>query len=247
MSARRIYVGYLPMPGDLRKPVLLIVLLICCSLVAAAAMMALTTRDAGSGSWETGHAVALDGELLCEPFPMLRVIRDGHATRVLLVGMGKHGVQARCAAVGVQRMVRATGFRIERDGMLMLELLDDQDALVPIDAPAMAGEAPADLGQLDLSGEIVDSKCWMGVMQPGDGTTHRACAQLCIRGGIPPSLVCQASDGSPRRAIIVAPDGRAMPFERLEAWIGMPVRVRGQAAVVDGMAIVRVESIEPVH
>jgi len=36
-------------------------------------------------------------------------------------------------------------------------------------------------------GEIVDSKC-LGVMTPGQLTTHRACAIRCISGGIPPVL-----------------------------------------------------------
>ena len=38
----------------------------------------------------------------------------------------------------------------------------------------------------DISGEIVDPKCYFGVMKPGEGKPHRSCAIRCIAGGIPP-------------------------------------------------------------
>jgi hypothetical protein len=34
-------------------------------------------------------------------------------------------------------------------------------------------------------GEIVDSKCFSGVMKPGAGKTHIGCAIRCISGGVP--------------------------------------------------------------
>ena len=40
-----------------------------------------------------------------------------------------------------------------------------------------------------LGGEIVDSKCYLGVMNPGRSKVHRDCAARCLRGGIPPMLV----------------------------------------------------------
>jgi len=42
------------------------------------------------------------------------------------------------------------------------------------------------LGTQTLVGEIVDSKCFLGVMNPGQLTTHRACAIRCISGGVRP-------------------------------------------------------------
>ncbi len=40
-----------------------------------------------------------------------------------------------------------------------------------------------------LKGEIIDPKCYLGAMKPGGGKTHKACAMLCISGGVPPMLV----------------------------------------------------------
>ena len=41
---------------------------------------------------------------------------------------------------------------------------------------------------MDVKGEIVDPKCFFGVMKPGEGKPHKDCAIRCILGGIPPVL-----------------------------------------------------------
>jgi hypothetical protein len=52
-----------------------------------------------------------------------------------------------------------------------------------------------DLGAFTLVGEIVDSKCYLGIMNPGETNPHRECAALCIRGGIPPLIIAHDADG----------------------------------------------------
>jgi len=244
MSGERdLYVGYLPTPArDARFMRLLIPSLVGLGLVLAVVFSAFA-RPTGRGVWQTGREVTLEGELISSPFPMLRVARaDGSAERVLLVEMGKHGADARVARFartdGTRVAVRARGFVIERDGHRMLELSEDdpvaEGGLLP-----PAGQAEQ-IGTVQVEGEIVDSKCWLGVMKPGDGKAHRDCATLCIRGGIPPSIVCRAPDGSSRRALVVGQDGAPLSIEVLAPWIARPVRLRGHAEVADGVAIIRV-------
>lgn len=38
-------------------------------------------------------------------------------------------------------------------------------------------------------GEICDGKCYTGAMRPGEGLAHRACANVCLVGGVPPVFV----------------------------------------------------------
>jgi hypothetical protein len=52
-----------------------------------------------------------------------------------------------------------------------------------------------DLGAFTLVGEIVDSKCYLGIMNPGETNPHRECAALCIGGGIPPLIIAHDADG----------------------------------------------------
>lgn len=243
---RDFYVGYLPTPArDARFLRFMVPAAVLLALGFALAVN-ISAPPAGDGSWDTGHEVVLEGELVAQPFPMLRVARaDGSVERVLLVEMGKFGADARIARFakgdGTRVAVRARGFLIERDGQRMIELADgeaiESGGVLPPTAPGVR------MGTVVLDGEIVDSKCWLGVMKPGEGKAHRDCATLCIRGGIPPSLVCRADDGSSRRALVVGQDGKPLSIVVLEPWIARPVRVRGDGEVIDGVAVLRVTSI----
>lgn len=245
-SQRDFFVGYLPTPVRDARFLFSFLPILALVLVGSAMVLSGFQRDPGDGAWDTGQEVTLEGELIAAPFPMLR-IRDsaGSIERVLLVEMGKHGADARVAAIvrddGTRVAVCARGFVIERDGQRMLELAEG-------DAIALGGVLPPAgdtrrLGTLVLDGEIVDSKCWLGVMKPGDGKAHRDCATLCIRGGIPPSIVCRAEDGSRRRALLVGQDGMPLSIEVLAPWIARPVRVRGDVDVVEGVAVMRATMI----
>jgi hypothetical protein len=77
-----------------------------------------------------------------------------------------------------------------------------------------------------LTGEIVDSKCFLGVMTPGDGRTHSACASLCLRGGIPPALLVRDRVGRP--ALYLLEDATGASVSAAAAGVaGEPVTVRG--------------------
>src|SRR5260370_8819960 len=69
------------------------------------------------------------------------------------------------------------------------------------------GAQPVSLGQQTLVGEIVDSKCFLGVMNPGQLTPHRACAIRCISGGVPPVLLVRQKDGPAVYLFLVSPHG----------------------------------------
>jgi hypothetical protein len=61
-----------------------------------------------------------------------------------------------------------------------------------------------DLGEFTLVGEIVDSKCYLGVMNLGDTKPHRECAALCIRGGVPPLFIAHDADGRTASLLLVS-------------------------------------------
>lgn len=243
----RIYVGHrTATPKDRRFLRIALPLAVAAFLGTAATIASRQVNPDRGAVWETGHEIEVAGELVADPFPMLRISDptvEGGVRRIMLVSMGKHGADAQVAPfLSSQRSpVAARGYRIERDGQRMLELAEGEAVVAGGVLPA---ESPRrTIGEVVLRGEIVDSKCWLGVMQPGEGKAHRDCATLCIRGGVPPSIVCRAPDGSWRRAVLVDEQGEPLRFERLAAWIAMPVEVRGVAETADGLAFVRVASI----
>jgi hypothetical protein len=83
------------------------------------------------------------------------------------------------------------------------------------------------LGDVSLAGEILDSKCWFGAMRPSSGKVHKACASLCIRGGIPPAFFARgpANQGA---LMIMTTGGRAHGPALLEL-VADPVRVMAMA------------------
>jgi hypothetical protein len=90
--------------------------------------------------------------------------------------------------------------------------------------PTPAAAVP--LGRWAMVGEICDGKCAAGVMRPGTGIAHRACARLCLAGDIPPVFVTvQPAEGS-SFFLLAGPDGGPMPAG-LQRLVGLRVRLEG--------------------
>ena len=98
-------------------------------------------------------------------------------------------------------------------------------SIVPENDLPSSQEVTRDLGSVTLIGEIVDSKCYLGVMNPGQGKVHRDCAARCISGGIPPIFV--TADGRDQM-LLVGLDGRAVGRDGLREFIAEPIQVRGE-------------------
>ena len=83
------------------------------------------------------------------------------------------------------------------------------------------------LGRQTLVGEIVDSKCFLGVMNPGQLTPHRACAIRCISGGVPPVLLVRQKDGPAIYLLLVSSDGKPVNKQVLDL-VAEPVEITGE-------------------
>jgi len=85
------------------------------------------------------------------------------------------------------------------------------------------------------TGEIIDPKCYAGSMKPGDGKTHKACAALCLRGGIPPVFVT-----GPDHAAYVLTTAGGRPIQgddlaRVIAVVGDRVEMSGRPWMIDDL------------
>jgi len=184
------------------------------------------------GSFEFLEFRPFHGTLVAHPYPTLEVLRPGVTSpalsRYLLVDPGKHGASASLPDLG-GAVIQLRGSLIYREGTTMIELEPDTVGAAPAPAagaPASPAMVTDELGEATLIGEIVDSKCYLGVMKPGRGTVHRACAVRCISGGIPPALAVTTADGSRYFFLLTDPAGGALGREVLP-FVGAPVAVRG--------------------
>jgi len=198
----------------------------------AAAAIAAGHVGLEGGTFEFGRVRASSGTIVTQPYPAL--VEDADAAGGpgaagswrLLVAAGKHGADALVQGLDGAR-VTLEGTRIERSGMRMLEVRAGSIAAAG-DAPSRvpAAEAVVDGGAVTLRGEIVDSKCFLGVMTPGDGRTHSACASLCLRGGIPPALLVRDRVGPPALYLLEDATGASLSAAAADV-AGEPVEVRG--------------------
>lgn len=231
------YVGYEPEaePALARRTRLATVTL---SLVAGGVMVTLALAQApfAPATFEYGRPRTVLGRLSAFPYPSLDVTEGTRVSRYLLAGAGKHGAAALAAPLD-GRAVRVLGSLIRRGNRSMLEVVSIQPSQ---SEAAVAGSEHASLGRFTLTGEIVDAKCWLGVMNPGEGKTHLGCAVRCLSGGLPPLLVLRDSSGAEQHLVLTDASGGPMPRSVLPR-VGRPVSVSGTVRREGDLLFIRVE------
>lgn len=220
------YIGYeTPIPRRTRPRVIGAVSAASIVAVALAVLFVARQQSFAASSFNFGGRDRLSGVVSIDPYPVLTVGTE----RVWLMGPGKRGADDLVGALQGE-MADLEGAIIQRGSMRALEV-----AAAAISAsPRRLLAEPAtvhDFGERTLSGEIVDSKCHLGVMNPGQGTVHRDCAVACIRGGLPPLFRVRTDDG---RTVLFTLLSRA--GGRANAWAapiaGRPVSIRGNVRLV---------------
>ncbi|MEW6157942.1 MAG: hypothetical protein AB1813_10950 [Verrucomicrobiota bacterium] len=208
---------------------------------AAAIVFAMAQHTIGVSVFEWGRVKEFSGILRSQPYPHLLVQRPGVHARTnafstyYLVNRFKFGFDPQTAREFEGQTVTLKGTLIYRDGQTMIETTGDppvranagQSLSQTSSPPRHAPAGSVALGRHRFIGEIVDSKCYLGVMNPGVLLPHRACAIQCIRGGIPPILLVRRADGSTLHLLLVSSDGRAVNQEVLDL-VAEPVEITGE-------------------
>lgn len=230
------YVGYLPAaPPGIGRRVRTVTLCLLAVAVLLAAILVASQQPFPRSRFEFGVERDFEGVVTALPYPALWMRRpgvtgdDGHFSRVSLVAFGKRGAGNDLAGLD-GRPVRLRGSLIYRNGHTMIEIVPSSvEPLTGARAAELVSVAPPDdeeLGTLTLVGEIVDSKCFYGVMKPGNLKPHRACATRCISGGIPPVLVVR-DGGTTRYFLLVSDEGDAVNRRVLDR-VAEPVSITGR-------------------
>jgi hypothetical protein len=231
------YVGYLdPKPETTRRlkryGAALVVL-----AAAAATALAIATGPFDRATYEYGVERQWEGTLETSPYPVLvtttRAAPDSPLVayeRFPLVAEGKHGADALVAGLdGASVLLKAR--RIVRQKTTMLEVVPGTikrvEAVLVHNGKPMPASDIEDLGIKTFSGEIVDSKCFLGVMNPGRLEVHRACAIRCIAGGVPPMLYVREHEGREAHLLLVDANGQPMN-DRVLDMIAVPVTIEGR-------------------
>lgn len=224
------FVGYLPTPPRTKRFALAVTALALVLALGAAVLGVVGAGSTGRGYGPQAQTPAegVVGLLSTHPYGVLWVPSDHGPSAVLLVAQGKFGIGSRFDAMD-GTVVRVSGYSLEREGRRMIELAGPPAAaeLPPEALASLRERASVSSGTVRLTGELVDEKCWLGRMRPGAARTHRACAQLCVAGGIPPVMVGTDASGVAYAAIVVGPAGEAIG-ETVLPFLAEPVAVTGE-------------------
>jgi len=230
MSKNDFFIGWSDdMPALDRRFFLGAGLALSAGTVGLAATLSSSRNAPNSGSWNMGEIREWRGIATSAPYSMMRTRDLNGAPRTVLLGcQGKCGVSARIGAhAGKPVIIR--GSLIQRGKHAMIAVTDDIDWIEDDPATDVAGLAfPAiePLEEITLRGTILDSKCWFGAMSPARGKTHKSCASLCIRGGIPPAFFVK--DRQDQKALLLMTSRGQAHGEDLLPFVADPVELTGQ-------------------
>jgi len=240
MAEPGFYIGYLPAapPATARFIRRIVVGLLVSGPVLASLWVGAQGRFS-DGVFEFGTPRRLSGRLEPKPAPSLVVSRPGDGvSRYLLVSEGKHGASDLLERWAGKRVsLRGTLIFLHRHTMVEVVAgsIENWHGLDPGPGPGVE-----ELGEVTLTGEIVDAKCYYGVMKPGNLKPHRACAARCISGGVPPILVVRDRSGHARHLLLVGKNGEPVNAEVL-AMVAEPVQITGELERTGGLLVLRTD------
>lgn len=240
------FVGYLDTPTADRRYLLALTGAGLLTAGGLAAGLAALQGGAGRGEWDMATIVTRTGRLVPEPYPMLQTVDEaGRAQTILLACDSKCGAQNKLSESDIATdQVEVEGSLIQRGRHQMMAVVNRPDWIRPAGPEARLPDlrqfAAQSEGAVSLRGEILDSKCWFGAMRPNEGPVHKACAILCIAGGLAPYFYSRDILGRSRAVMITDPSGQAL-VQPILRHVADPVAVDGELVRLGDLLQIRMD------
>lgn len=229
---KEFYVGYFDLPPKgITRFIKTVVAFLVLITIALAWYIADHQRGFIPSTYEYDQEVELSGLLISEPIPAIQLNLGKSAEHtplihtIPIVAFGKKGGDQMVKALS-GTLVKVEGHLIYHDGKTLIEI-PNPDNIKPVGPkpPSFPLDEAIDNGLEEIfTGEIIDAKCFFGVMKPGHGKPHRSCAIRCISGGVPAVFRSIDSFGDPWYRLILL--GSNSP-KILADFIGEVVEIRG--------------------
>ncbi|MEO0376258.1 MAG: hypothetical protein AAF329_16880 [Cyanobacteria bacterium P01_A01_bin.17] len=236
------YISYAPVPKGYRRFLFRFVPLLVIGVILFAGLLPMVHNQFNTGKLQGKQE--LEGFLAADPVPHLVVPRPGNIgnnspfSRYLLTGGGKTAPKAEILEY-LGKWVKLTGTMVSRNQLSVIATGSAEPIDPPVNAAAQPNEG-APLGTYTLTGEILDSKCYPGVMKPGQGKTHRACAIRCISGGVPAVFRVQNNRKDVLYFLLADQQGKAIN-DRILDLVADPVEITGEVIQYDDMFVVQAD------
>ena len=233
------FVGYrADMPVGIAKYLKKLVVGLSFLIIGLAVVMPHALEPMKDSKFNFAERVVKKGVISTSPVPMLSVLEDGKWVDYLLVSAGKFTAMKTIKEIEDSRGVKLQGREIELsateisyDNKSLLELTDGLESVVSLGETKTLNPDMREGGSVDLKGEIVDPKCFFGVMNPARGKLHKSCAIRCLLGGIPAVLSAE-KDGVETYYIVLGYKGQSINEELIDI-VGEDISLSGQVTIIN--------------
>jgi hypothetical protein len=256
------YVGWMPKaPASFVKHIRKVLLVLLVAVSTIGILLGMSQKKFSTGNFEFGKLTEVKGIYFSKPIPSIKVINGkdifGRLSYIIipLVGFGKMGAEGVISNIETeqhvslhQKEISLKGTLLYDDGKLLMQVDSNDKPLVHIGHKADASLLPVeeDLGDMQIRGEIIDPKCYFGVMKPGQGKPHKDCAIRCILGGIPPVMRVTNDNGAANYYLLTGANGERMN-EAVKNFVAEPVVIHARAVKWDDWIILYVHPVKGIE
>jgi hypothetical protein len=229
--------------------------------VVLGVLLAISQKKFGTGNFEFGTLTDVKGIYFDKPVPCLKVLNGkdiwGNSSYITipLVGYGKHGAEGAIRELEKEKntilnekVLTLRGTLLYNDGVTILQVDKNDNAGLNIsNEPVHADMLPRvkDLGVSKIKGEIIDPKCYFGVMKPGEGKPHRDCAIRCILGGISPMLAVKNEKGEANYYLLASSDRESIN-KTVQDYVAEPVELEVHLMQYDDWVVAYLGTKDPI-
>ncbi|WP_196885730.1 hypothetical protein [Aureivirga sp. CE67] len=253
MKKDEFYIGYInQIPSKIKRKLKFTVWILVLVVIVFAVVFSFFQNKFKNSTFELTNVSEITGTFHSKPYPSVRIeLSPNDYKNVLLLGFGKFGpdkdienMESRLNSIEGKE-VSIKGNLIYYNGKTLLQIADSEKFPVMKKESQLPERKINSLGEIEIEGEVIDPKCYFGVMKPGFGKIHRSCAVRCISGGIPPVFTTRSKEGNSEYFMITDSKGNKINHDILE-YVGQPVKVKGALEQLDNWFILKlnVEDIE---
>jgi hypothetical protein len=245
MNNSEFYIGWMAKaPASFAKHIKNVLLILLPVALFVGYLISTSQKKFSTAKFEFGKLTEIKGVYYNKPVPILKVFdKNNLSITIPLVGYGKHGAETAIMQFEKEKEISLNGKEVTLkgtliygDGKTLLQIDKNDKPIINIGAESSIQFEQKDLGTQTIRGEIIDPKCYFGVMKPGEGKVHRDCAIRCILGGIPPVLHVQNEKGESNYYLLAGPNGEKLN-EAVQDFVAEPVSIEATVVQQDDWII----------
>ncbi|WP_299273859.1 hypothetical protein [uncultured Psychroserpens sp.] len=218
-------------------------------IIITALVFSFSQNQFKNATFELLSETKITGTFHESPYPMLRVhVAKDTYKNILLLGFGKFSANPYLEKLQHEvpdlngKTLTIEGNLIYYNGKTLIQITNDEKVSLTKNTNTKLPEKTT-ISEMTLQGEIIDPKCYFGVMKPGKGKIHRSCAVRCISGGIPPVLATNDDNNIATYYLLTDLNGNAINQDILP-FIGKPSEITGTIEKMEDWYLLK---ISPEH